>query len=205
VRTILNNSAPTRFSALLGIFAALLSYFLGDSFSDKTHGFLLGTLAIIFAIAETFFRNLLTELNALLRNTSFSKREMERLRALILPKKRQLWMRWFLLTGYKVAAGACGAILLSSPSLDFWTRKALLALGYSSIAMSVIWIWSLYKNLMRIDQDRDDLAMQEIVKREIKKLTTDLEKIDKALATSDAPSSYKVVEVEAPVRRPPTT
>lgn len=144
-----------------------------DLWPPKLHGMILAACAVIFGFSERLFWNILSELNAAVRSTSLSVTEAERLRAIANPARLRMWRRWFCLTLAQVIAAASGTLLISnyfSSVPHLW----LLISGYGAVLMAIPIMASFYGNYRKIEFFRDDLALEEVKKKERLKLQSQL-------------------------------
>lgn len=144
-----------------------------DLWPAKLHGMIVAACAVVFGFSERLFWNILSELNAAVRSTSLSVTEAERLRAVVNPARLRMWRRWFLLTSAQIIAAASATLLISNyfssvPHLWF------LVSGYGAVFTAVPIMASFYQNYRKIEVFRDELALEEVKKKERLKLKAEL-------------------------------
>jgi len=160
----------TAFSA--GGPAFLIVFFLGQ-FPLKLHAAIMAALAVMFAISESHYKNLLSELSALLRRGSYSVWQLEQLDQTVPRLRRRIAFIWALSTGLKAFVGLVCALLVWDDLPPFGQPVVLFA-GYTCLFYSMILgIWG-QRRFRELEREVDALTVKEARLKEKRRLCNEL-------------------------------
>lgn len=139
----------------------------------KIHSLILGAGAILFAISEIFFRNLISEFSAVLRRGGYSVWQMEQLQQQIPMLRKQVWSVWNLSMWMKAAVGMIAA-LLQWDSLPLKYRNLSVYAGYAILIITFALSFWAQRNFRRVEKWCDDVAAREIEVKEQKRTKAEM-------------------------------
>lgn len=189
----MNSVAVSAFrGVLLAAFAgagAAAVLWLGGDVPAKIHGWFLAAAAVLFAISEVHFRNLLTELNAVLRRPGYSVGQMEVLMQTIPPQRNRVWRIWNWSQGLKLCVGVAAAAL-QWEGLTVQHKGEILFFGYALLFYSLeIALWA-HRNYRQLEGTVDRLQAQEVTVKEQKRLRGELEGTPHDFAKDETAKGY---------------
>src|ERR1035441_7732597 len=151
-------------SILLGIAsggaAFLMVWLLGALVPAKVHAWGLLTVAALFAISESHFTGLLSELSALLRRGTYSVRQLEELNQIVPEWRRKVSLVLTLSMWLKAGVGLACVLLLWDGLPRDYVPVAMFA-GYACFFLFIAFaIWG-RRNFRKLEKAVDDLNIKE--------------------------------------------
>lgn len=160
----------TGLGLVAGVFAILL---LVLPIPAKIHGWLLGLGAIVFAIADLHFRNLISGLNTIYTKGSYSVWQIEQMDQVIPKWRSRVWNLWCASFCLKAVVLAI-AVLLQWEELGATVGDVAICVGYALLVVtSALLLWA-KRNVSRIEAACDQLVRRECELKEQKRLRSEL-------------------------------
>ena len=173
----MNNRAAIVLRGLLwgaasGGFAVLVVVFAGD-ISAKTHAWFLLAVAVLFAISDSYFKSLLSELSAVLRRGTYSVWQLEKLNQSVPILRKQVGNAWLVSMWLKAIVGIDSAYLLAETDTQY--RSLALFIAYTCMLYSIFFaIWG-RRNFRRLEKEVDALTLMEASMKEKTRLVHGME------------------------------
>jgi len=140
----------------------------------KIHAWLLLAVAGIFAISESHFKSLLSELGALLRRGTYSVAQLEQLNQTVPGLRKRVSFAWAFSMWLKAGVGLACALLLWDGLPPKYRAPALFA-GYALLFYSIaLAVWA-RRNFRKLERAVDALTITEASVKEKRRLIKELE------------------------------
>ena len=117
--------------------AVAVTIWLPALFPPKVHSWVIGIVAVITAISEAHFKGLITELQGLMRRSSYSAWQLDQITQVVQPKVKSVWLLWFVSIVMKIVAGIAAAALQWDQLPASWVNICILS-GYYLVILSIV-------------------------------------------------------------------
>lgn len=161
---------------LIGIASGGVAFaltFFTTNIPVKIHAGTLAALAVLFSITEAHFRSLLSELGSLLRRSSYSVKQFERLFQTVPIIRKRASFAWGISMFLKAAVAFAGGLLLWD-GLSTKAQSLVIFSGYTLLSISfALALWA-RQNFRALERILDQLTITEAAIKEKRRLTKEL-------------------------------
>jgi hypothetical protein len=153
--------------------AAFAFVFFTSNFPVKVHAGLLGALAVLSAITEGHFKGLLSELGSLLRRSTYSVGQLEKLSQTVTILRKRAGFAWGVSMCLKAGVAFAGGLLLWD-GLAAKAQPLVIFTGYTFLIFSFFLAFWARQNFRALERIVDGLAMKEASVKEKRRLLNEL-------------------------------
>jgi len=151
----------------------LVTVYLGQ-YPARLHAAILALFTVIFALADSYYRSLLSELSALLRRGTYSAWQLQELNQTVPPLKSAIALVWGASNWLKGVVGLICALLIWDAFPSHYI-PILLFVGYTCLVYSYIFAAWGRRNFRKLEGMVDALTLKEASLKEKNRLLRELQ------------------------------